>query len=108
MVQHIICVRHLSFLVSNDGKTEVRLRDFVNVLHPSAMGFDRVGGKTDELDPTLGKFGFQFGKGAELGGAHWSIIFRMRKEDDPFVADEFVEVDRTCGGVGLEVWGCGT
>ena len=31
----------------------------------------------------------------------------MREEDDPFVADEFVEVDGAGGGVGLEVWGGG-
>ena len=31
----------------------------------------------------------------------------MREEDDPFVADEFVEVDRAVGGLGLEVGGGG-
>jgi hypothetical protein len=45
------------------------------------------------------------GKGkSPTGCAYWCVVFRMREENHPAVADKFMEIDRACGGVGLEVW----
>lgn len=50
------------------------MRDLVNILNPSAMGFDSVGRKADKLNATLGEFGLELGEGTEFGGADGSII----------------------------------
>merc|ERR1712000_723862 len=36
-----------------------------------------VGGKTDQLDTSLGELGFQFCESSKLSGAHWCEIFWM-------------------------------
>lgn len=64
-----------------------------------------VGRETDELDAALGELGLELGEGAEFGSTDGSVVLRMGEEDDPVVTDELVEVDRTGGGVGLEVGG---
>lgn len=72
------------------------------------MRVDRVRTQPDQFDPTLRKFGFELGEGAQLGGADGRIVLGMGEENDPFVTDEFMEVDGPGGGVGFEVWGYGT
>jgi len=69
--------------------------------------FDGVGRKTDQLDTALGELRLELCESTELGGADWSVIFRVGEEDYPFIADEFMEVDGASGGFSLEVWGNG-
>lgn len=107
MIQHIIQIRHLALLVPNDGKPQLGIADLVDVLDPAAVGVDSVGGQADELGVALRELGFEAGEGAELGGADGGVVFRVREEDDPGVADEVVEVDWAGGGFGLEVGRCG-
>ena len=103
MIQHIIQIRHLPLLVADNGETETGAGDFVNVFDPAGVRIDGVGAQADQLDVALGEFGLEFGEGAQLGGADRGVIFRVREEDDPGIADEFVEVDGAVGGVGLEI-----
>ena len=107
MIQHVVCVGHFPLLVADDGELEGRLGDLVDVLDPAAVRLDGVGAQADELDAAFCEFGLELCEGAELGRAHGGVVFWVREEDDPFVADEVVEVDGAGGGVGLEVWGDG-
>jgi hypothetical protein len=65
---------------------------------------DGVGRETDQLDTTLGEFRLELCECAELGGADGRVVFRVGEEDDPVVANEFVEVDWALSGLSLEVW----
>lgn len=103
MIQHIIQVRHLPLLVADDGETKTGAGDFVNVFDPARVRVDGVGAQADQLDVALGEFGLEFREGAQLGGADGGVIFRVREENDPGVADEFVEVNGAVGGVCLKV-----
>ena len=69
------------------------------------MRFDGVGGETDQLDATLGELRLELCERTELGSANGSVIFWVREENNPVVADELMEVDWASGGFGLEV-GC--
>ena len=102
-ILHVVEVSDFAFLVSNDGESQVASRDFVNILDPSLVAFDRVRGKTDQLDPTFRELGLELCKGAELGCAYWRVVLGMREENDPIVADEFVKVDLALGGFGVKV-----
>lgn len=44
--------------------------------------------KPNELDASLSEFRFKLRKGAEFRRAHWSVIFGVREENNPFVANE--------------------
>jgi len=68
---------------------------------------DGVGRKANQLDPALGELWLELCESTELGGADWSVIFRVGEEDDPVVANELMEVDGASCGLGLEVWGNG-
>lgn len=106
MIQHIIQIRHLALLVPDDRKAQLGVADLVDVFDPAAVGVDGVGGQADELGVALCEFGLEAGEGAELGGADGGVVFRVREEDDPGVADEGVEVDGAVGGFGFEVGRC--
>ena len=69
MVDHVVGVRDLAVLVSNDGEVERGLGDLINVLDPLAVGLDGVGGETNQLDIALGELGLELGEGTELGRA---------------------------------------
>ena len=103
MIQHVIQVRHLPLLIPNDGKTETGAGYFVDVFDPAGVRVDGVGAQTDQLDVALCEFGLEFREGAQLGRADGGVVFRVREENGPGIADEFVEVDGAIGGVGLEV-----
>ena len=107
MIQHIVQIRDLPRLVANDRKPQIRPADLVDVLDPSGVGVDGVGGQADELDTAFGELRLEFGEGAQLGGADGGVVFRVGEEDDPGGVDELVEVDGAGGGVGLEVGGDG-
>ena len=105
MIQHVIEEGNLALLVTNDWEFQIAPGDLVDILDPSSVAFDRVGGQPDQLDATLGEFGFQFCESAKLGGAHRGIVFWVREEDDPVVTNKLVEVNWTLGGLGLEIGG---
>lgn len=107
MVKHVVGVGDLALLVANDGEAQLGASNLINVLDPSAVRLDGVGGETDELGATLGELRLELGKSTELGGADGSVVLRVGEEDDPVVTDELVEVDVTGGGLGLEVGGDG-
>lgn len=100
---HVVEVGDLALLVGNDGEGHLGAGDLVNVLDPVAVAADRVGRQADQLDTALGELGLELGEGAELGRADGGEVLRVGEQDDPFVTDELVEVDRARGGLGLEV-----
>lgn len=103
VVQHVVQVRHLPLLVADDGEGKLRAGDLVDVPDPAAVRLDRVGRQPDQLDVALRELRLQLGEGAQLRRAHGRVVFRVREEHDPRVADEFVEVDGAGGCFGLEV-----
>ena len=107
VIQHIVQVRHLPFFVPDDGEAQVRAGDLVDVADPARVRVDRVRAQADQLDAALRELGLQLCKRPQLRRAYRSVVFRVREQNDPFVADELVEIDRAGGGVGFEVGGYG-
>lgn len=105
MVQHIVCKSDLSLLVADDWELQLRSRDLVNVLDPSSVALNGVGRQANELDASSGELGLELRESTELGGADGCVIFRVGEQNDPAVANELVEVNRSVGGFGLEVGG---
>ena len=103
MVDHVVEEGDLSLLIPNNGKSQVTSADFVDVLDPSTMTLDCVCRQANELDAAFCELGLEFGEGAELGSADWSVVFRVREEDDPIVTNEIVEVDGTIGRISVEI-----
>lgn len=79
--------------------------NLIDVGNPTLVAASSIGGQANQLDASLGELGLQLGEGAELGGAYWGKIFRVREEDDPAITNELMEVNRAFGGFGLEVGG---
>jgi hypothetical protein len=104
---HVIGISNLALLVANDGESKLAARDLINVLDPSSVRLDGVGRKANQLDTALGELWLELCESTKLGGADWSVIFRVGEEDNPVVANELMEVDGASGGLGLEVWGNG-
>jgi len=105
VVKHVIEVGDFSLLITDDWEAQLAARDLIDILDPSSVGLDGVGGKTDQLDTALGELGLELSEGTELGGADGSVVFWVREEDNPVVANKLVEVNGASGGVGLEVRG---
>lgn len=104
LVEHIIQECHLSLFVADDGELEVAATDLVDVLDPAVVLLDRVGRETDELHATPGEFRLQFGESTQLRGADGSVVLWVGEEDNPVIANEFMEVDRARSGLSVEVW----
>lgn len=104
---HVIGERNLAVLVADDWEAQRGAGDLVDIVDPSAVRLNGIGGQTNQLDAALPEFGLVFGQGGELGGADWSVIFGVREENDPLIADELVKIDVAVGRLGLEVWGDG-
>jgi len=103
VVNHVISVRDLSILVTDDGEFEVGSRDLINVLDPLAVGLNSVRRQTDEFDSTLGKLRLELSECTQLSGTNRCEILRMGEENNPVVANEFVELDFSIGGLSFEV-----
>lgn len=105
---HVVKVGDIACLVANDGELEVCARDFVDVVDPSTVALDCVGGQTNQLDATLCEFRLELGKSAQFGGTNWCVVLGVAEEDDPVVTNEFVEVDVAVCCLGVEVGGSAT
>jgi len=108
VINHVIKKGNLTLLVTNDWELEFGLGQLVDVLDPAIVRVDGVGGKTNQLDTTLGELWFELGEGSELGGANGGVIFWVGEENNPLVADELVEVDGTVSGLSIKVWSDGS
>ena len=104
---HVIGKGDLALLVTNNWELELGSGDLIDILDPSSVRVNGVGGETDQLDTTLGELWLELGESSKLGGADWSVILWVREKDSPFVANELVEVNWAVSGISLEVWGNG-
>jgi len=104
VVEHVICVRNLAVLVANDWEVQLAAVNLIDILNPSSVRLDRVGGKTDQLDAALGEFRLELCESTELGGTDGSVIFWVGEENDPVVTNELMEIDGAFGRLSLEVW----
>jgi hypothetical protein len=77
----------------------------IDIVNPSAMSLDGIRRESDQLHATLGELGLILGQSRQLCGAHGSVVFRMREQYGPFVANPFMEVDEAQGRLSLEIWG---
>lgn len=98
----------MTFLITDDGESELGARNLIDVLDPSSVRLNGVGRQTDQLNATLGELRLKLCKSAELGGANRSVILGVGEENDPVVADELMEIDGPGGGISLEVWSDGS
>ncbi len=103
VIQHVVFESDLSLLVTNYWESKIASADLVNVLNPLSVAINSVGRQADQLDSSSCKFWLEFRERAELGGADWCEVLWVGEKDDPFVADEIVEVDGTLSGLSIEV-----
>jgi len=69
------------------------------------VALNGVGRQADQLDASSGEFWLELCESTEFSRADWSVVLGVREENYPFVADELVEVNGTCGGLCLKVGG---
>ena len=67
------------------------------------MVANRVDGEADDLGVAFVELGLELGHVAQLRGADWREVLRMREQDRPFVADPLVKADRSFGRFSREV-----
>lgn len=103
MVEHVIFQSHLSLLVADDRELQVAARDLVDVLDPATMAVDGVCRQANELDTPLGELWFELRESAQLGGTDRSVVFGVRKENNPVATNEVMEFDGPVGRFGLKV-----
>ena len=56
MIQHVVCVCHLSILVADDWESQAATGYLIDVLNPTTVRIYCVRRKTDQLNAALGKF----------------------------------------------------
>ena len=95
----------MPIFIADNREAHRTARNLVNVVDPSAMRLDGIGREPDQFHSTLGKFWLVSCQRREFGGAHWSIVLRMREENGPLVANPFMEVDDARRCLGLEIRG---
>src|SRR5262249_3528325 len=96
--------RDLLFGIRDYGEVERRALRLLDVLGPFLVRVDRVDAQTEDLDASLLEFWFELGHIAQLRGANWSEVLRVREKDGPTVADPFVEAfDRAFGSLRAEI-----
>jgi hypothetical protein len=102
---HIVGICDLSFLITNDREGQFAARDLIDILDRSSVALDGVGvgGQTDQLDAALSELWLKLCESTELSRADWSVIFWVREENNPFVVNEFVEVDGAICGLILRL-----
>lgn len=105
VVNHVVQVGDLALRVGDDGESELGSGYLVDVLDPSVVGFDIVGAQANELDAASSELRLELSESTELGGANGGEVIRVREQDGPAVANEFVESNRTVGGLSSEVGG---
>jgi len=105
VVDHIIGICDLTILITNDWESHIAARDLIDILDPSSVGLNSVGGYTDQLDATLGELRLKLCESTELSCADWGVVLWVREQDHPFIADELMEVDGATSGFSFEV-GC--
>ena len=68
------------------------------------MTLNSVGRQANQLDTSSGELWLEFCESTKFCCADWSVIFWMREENNPVVANEFMEIDGTGGSLSFEVW----
>ena len=101
---HVVRIGNLAVLITNDWESQFTARDLIDVLDPTSVRLNGVGRETDQLDATLGELRLELCESTQLSCADGSIILGVREQDNPLIANEFMEVDGTVGGLRLEVW----
>jgi hypothetical protein len=96
--------------ITYDGELDVSLADnfaavLFNILDPLVVVFKSIGRDTKNLDIACSKVFSTTTDLTELGSANGREIARVGEEDGPRITDPFVELDRTCGGFSLKIWG---
>lgn len=61
VVEHIISMGNLAILIANDRQCQRTASDLGNVVDPSIVRLNRIGGQADQLDAALGEFGLVLG-----------------------------------------------
>lgn len=105
---HIISQSNLSILISNYWEGQFGATDLIDIFDPSSVALNGVCRQSNQLDTSFCELRLELGESTEFGSADRSVIFWVGEEDNPLITNEFVEIDRALGGIGLEVWGNGT
>lgn len=90
-----------NFLIRRGKNEECGLT--IDIVDPSSMSLDRIRRQSDQFHATLGELRLILCQSRQLCGAHGSVVFRMREQDGPFVANPLMEVDEAQGGLSLEI-----
>jgi hypothetical protein len=100
---HVVEICDLPLLVADDWERQIAARDVVDILDPSSMALDCVRRQSNELHAALGEFWLEFRERAQLGRANGCVVLWVREQHHPVVANELMEVNRSVGGLGIEV-----
>jgi len=93
LVQHVVQQGNLPLLVTDDGELQVATADLVDISDPVSMAVNGVCGQSDQFDASSCEFWLQLCECSQLSCANWCEVFGVGEEDDPFIADELMEVN---------------
>jgi hypothetical protein len=102
-MDHVIQRRDLLIRIGDDGIIHGRLLCLVDVVDPAFMRIQWIHTDGDHFDPALLEVRRNFRHGPELGGADRGVIFWMRKENSPAVAEPLMKVNRPFSCLSREI-----
>ena len=98
-------VGYLAILVGDDREVDRAMLGFVDIISPPEVFIHRVYAYGQHACIAAGKFFLQQRGFSEFRCANGRVIGGMRKKNTPAIAQVFMKVNVTNGGVGLEI-GC--
>ena len=97
--QHVIRLGDCKFGIANHGVSDRVALGFLDVGRPLCVVRNRVHAQADDLAVALVELRLQAGHIAQLRGADRGEVFRMGKKDGPAIANPFMELDGSLGGL---------
>lgn len=74
MINHVIGKRDRAVRISNDGESQLRAGDLIDILDPVMVGLERVGRQADQLGVTLSELRLKLSESTKLSGTSGSEV----------------------------------
>jgi hypothetical protein len=103
--EHVVQLGDFQLLIADERIVHFGALGLLDVNRPAPVVVDGVRAEADHFRVASVEFRFQTGHVAQLRRADGREVLGMRKQNRPFLADPFVKLDGTVGGVGGEVGG---
>ena len=102
-MNHVVQLGHFAILVCDDREVHRAALGFVDVLDPFMVRVHRVHAQGDGFDVAFGKLVLKFGGQAQLSGAYWREVSRMREQNAPAVAQPVIKRNFPFTGLLLKI-----